>query len=99
MMSQVDFENYCKDHVVTWYNFFAADDSKERTEGTVAKQATVDDVFMVWFCKTADKIKGIFGLSIPEDNHFFEFTYISKDLIVMDVYDKVGKSNLVPSMK
>ena len=49
---------------------------------------------MTWFSKTADKMKGLFGLSIVGDNHYFEFTYIDEDLIVMDVYDRVGKSEL-----
>ena len=84
MMSQVEFESYCKDHVARWYNVSSG------------KEVALEDVFMTWFNKTADHMKGLFGLSIVGDNHFFEFTYINDDYIVMDVYDRVGKAELYP---
>jgi len=85
MMSQVEFESYCKDYVARWYN--AAFGSEK---------AAFEDVFMTWFNKTADHMKGLFGLSIVGDNHYFEFTYINDDYIVMDAYDRVGKTELYP---
>lgn len=91
MMSQNEFECYCRDHVARWYNTMIVKDDKS------GKKAAFEDVFMTWFSKTADKMKGLFGLSIIGDNHYFEFTYIDKDLIVMDVYDIVGKTKLYPA--
>lgn len=91
MMSQNEFECYCRDHVARWYNTMIVKDDKS------GKKAAFEDVFMTWFSKTADKMKGLFGLSIVDDNHYFEFTYINEDLIVMDVYDRVGKSELYPA--
>ena len=88
MMSQNEFECYCRDHAARWYNTVILKDDKS------GKKAAFEDVFMTWFSKTADKMKGLFGLSIVGDNHYFEFTYIDEDLIVMDVYDRVGKSEL-----
>lgn len=88
MMSQNEFECYCRDHAARWYNTMILKDDKS------GKKAAFEDVFMTWFSKTADKMKGLFGLSIVGDNHYFEFTYIDEDLIVMDVYDRVGKSEL-----
>lgn len=90
MMSQNEFECYCRDHAARWYNTMILKDDKS------GKKAAFEDVFMTWFSKTADKMKGLFGLSIVGDNHYFEFTYIDEDLIVMDVYDRVGKSELYP---
>lgn len=90
MMSQNEFECYCKDHVARWYNTMIVKDDES------GKKAAFEDVFMTWFSKTADKMKGLFGLSIVGDNHYFEFTYIAEDHIVMDVYDRVGKSELYP---
>ena len=90
MMSQNEFECYCRDHVARWYNTMIVKDDKS------GKKAAFEDVFMTWFSKTADKMKGLFGLSIIGDNHYFEFTYIDKNLIVMDVYDIVGKTKLYP---
>lgn len=90
MMSQNEFECYCRDHAARWYNTMIVKDDKS------GKKAAFEDVFMTWFSKTADKMKGLFGLSIVDDNHYFEFTYINEDFIVMDVYDRVGKSELYP---
>lgn len=93
MMSQVEFESYCKGHAARWYNtmmIVKGDDS--------GKEVAAEDVFMTWFSKTAGQMKGLFGLSIIGDNHYFEFTYISDDFIVMDVYDRVGKTNLYPKI-
>ena len=90
MMSQNEFECYCRDHAARWYNTMILKDDKS------GKKAAFEDVFMTWFSKTADKMKGLFGLSIVGDNHYFEFTYIDEDLIVMDVYDRIGKSELYP---
>ena len=91
MMSQNEFECYCRDYVAEWYNTKIVKDES-------GKKAMSKDVFMTWFSKTSDKMKGLFGLSIVGDNHYFEFTYIDEDLIVMDVYDRVDKSELYPGI-
>lgn len=88
-MTQVEFENYCKKMVAEWYN-------KNTVEP--AKDISTDDVFMTWFCKTADKKKGLFGTNAENDHHYFEFTQINEDLIVMDVYLYVDKRDLNPKV-
>lgn len=88
-MTTEEFENYCKEKIVDWYN---------RNTVQPNDEITVKDVFMTWFCKTADKKKGLFGIDNEIDTHYFEFTQIYEDLIVMDIYDKVDKRDLNPKI-
>lgn len=86
-MTVQEFENYCKEKVADWYN---------RNTVQPSDEITVKDVFTTWLCKTADKKKGLFGIDNETDTHYFEFTQIYEDLIVMDIYTKVDRRDLNP---
>ena len=91
-MTSDEFEKYCKERVAQWHNTMLV--------GIIPGLGEIksSNVFMTWFSKVADKKKGLFGVDIVGDNHYYEFTEISDTEIVMDVYDQIAKEKWNPQL-
>ena len=51
-------------------------------------QITVDDVYVVWFCKTLQNWKALASTTVP-DGMYYELTYNGdKDEMYLDAYKK-----------
>lgn len=75
-MGNVEFEVLSRKAVADWY-------SQNREE------ITVDDVYVVWVCKTLQNNKALLATSKP-DNMYFEVTYNGdKGEIYLDAYSKI----------
>ena len=60
----------------------------EHIEKTDKMQITVDDVYVVWFCKTLQNWKALASTSVP-DGMYYELTYNGdKDEMYLDAYKK-----------
>lgn len=57
------FESVCKNKLVEWYNH----NSKE--------QITLENVFVVWACKTLQNYKALLSTTISGDGIYAEYTY------------------------
>ena len=51
-----DFQNICKEKVVEYFN--------ERVEKTDNTKITIDDVFVVWYCKTLQNAKVLLSTNV-----------------------------------
>lgn len=59
-----------------------------RVDKTDQKQITMDDVFVVWFCKTLQNWKCLVSTTVS-DGMYYEITHNGdKDEIYVDVYKK-----------
>lgn len=73
------FESVCKNKLVEWYNH----NSKE--------QITLENVFVVWACKTLQNYKALLSTTISGDGIYAEYTYNGdKQEMYEDVYKKVS---------
>ena len=73
------FESACKNKLVEWYNH----NSKE--------QITLENVFVVWACKTLQNYKALLSTTISGDGIYAEYTYNGdKQEMYEDVYKKVS---------
>lgn len=71
------FESVCKNKLVEWYNH----NSKE--------QITLENVFVVWACKTLQNYKALLSTTISGDGIYAEYTYNGdKQEMYEDVYKK-----------
>lgn len=60
----------------------------EHIDKTDKMQITVDDVYIVWFCKTLQNWKVLASTSVP-DGMYYELTYNGdKDEMYLDAYKK-----------
>lgn len=60
----------------------------EHIDKTDKMQITVDDVYIVWFCKTLQNWKALASTSVP-DGMYYELTYNGdKDEMYLDAYKK-----------
>lgn len=60
----------------------------EHIDKTDKMQITVDDVYVVWFCKTLQNWKALASTSVP-DGMYYELTYNGdKDEMYLDAYKK-----------
>lgn len=72
------FESVCKNKLVEWYNH----NSKE--------QITLENVFVVWACKTLQNYKALLSTTISGDGIYAEYTYNGdKQEMYEDVYKKL----------
>ena len=79
-MNEKDFLEICKREVVKYTN-----DHLDKSDG---KQITVDDVFMVWCCKTLQNNKALLS-TILFDGMYYELTYNGdKKQLYLDAYKK-----------
>ena len=64
------------------------DYTNEHIDKTDKMQITVDDVYVVWFCKTLQNWKALASTTVP-DGIYYELTYNGdKDEMYLDVYKK-----------
>lgn len=75
-----DFQNICKEKVVEYFN--------ERVEKTDNTKVTIDDVFVVWYCKTLQNAKALLSTNVS-DGLYYELTYNGdKNELYFDAYKK-----------
>ena len=73
------FESVCKNKLVEWYNH----NSKE--------QITLENVFVVWACKTLQNYTALLSTTISGDGIYAEYTYNGdKQEMYEDVYKKAS---------
>ncbi len=73
------FESVCKNKLVEWYNH----NSKE--------QITLENVFVVWACKTLQNYKALLSTTVSGDGIYAEYTYNGdKQEMYEDVYKKTS---------
>ena len=73
------FESVCKNKLVEWYNH----NSKE--------QITLENVFVVWACKTLKNYKALLSTTVSGDGIYAEYTYNGdKQEMYEDLYKKVS---------
>lgn len=73
-----DFESTCLNKLVEWYN------AHEETK------IEIDDVFIVWACKTLQNYKCLASTTVSGDGVYAEYTYNGdKQELYEDVYKKV----------
>ena len=74
------FEMICKEKVAGYFN--------EHADATDGKQIGVDDVFVVWMCKTLQNNKALVSTTVP-DGMYYEVTHNGdKNETYLDVYKK-----------
>lgn len=75
-----DFTGYCKKIVL--------DHANEHIDKTDNVQITLDNVFIVWFCKTLQNWKALVSTTLP-DGMYYEVTYNGdKKEVYIDAYKK-----------
>lgn len=79
-MNEKDFLELCKQEVCKYTN--------EHLDKSDQKKITVDDVFMVWCCKTLQNNKALFSTTLF-DGMYYELTHNGdKNEIYFDAYKK-----------
>lgn len=87
-MTDVQFLNRCKKEIVDYYNSQAESQDKNG-------KITVDDVFIVWTCKTLQNWKALAGTTVP-DGMYYEITYNGiKSEMYLDAYKKWKNMSIV----
>ena len=75
-----NFQNMCKEKVVDYFN--------NRVEKTDDTKITIDDVFVVWYCKTLQNAKVLLS-TVVSDGMYYELTYNGdKHELYLDAYKK-----------
>lgn len=73
-----EFESVCKNKLVEWYNR----NNKE--------QITLENVFVVWACKTLQNYKALLSTTVSGDGIYAEYTFNGdKQEMYEDVYKKL----------
>lgn len=73
------FQSVCKRKLVNWYN--------NQIEAT---KIDLDNVFIVWSCKTLQNYKCLASTTVSGDGIYAEYTYNGdKQELYEDIYDKV----------
>lgn len=74
----VHYESVCKNALVKWYN--------EHRETKI----TLENVFVVWACKTLQNYKALLSTTVSGDGIYAEYTYNGdKQELYEDVYGKL----------
>lgn len=80
MSDSYKFEKICKNIIVDYFN--------KNVEKTDNVKISIQDVYVVWMCKTLKNSKALLSTNIP-DGLYYELTYNGeKDEIYVDVYKK-----------
>lgn len=67
---------------------YVVDYVNSHIEKTDDKTIWIDDVYIVWSCKTLQNMKALLSTTVP-DGMYYELTYNGdKDELYMDVYKK-----------
>lgn len=73
------FQSVCKRKLVNWYN-----------NQIGATKIGLDNVFIVWSCKTLQNYKCLASTTVSGDGIYAEYTYNGdKQELYEDIYDKV----------
>lgn len=73
------FQSVCKRKLVNWYN-----------NQVGATKIDLDNVFIVWNCKTLQNYKCLASTTVSGDGIYAEYTYNGdKQELYEDIYDKV----------
>ena len=79
-MGTEEFLNLCKQKVVDYFN--------NRSEKTDKFQMSLDDVFVVWSCKTLQNNKALLSTTVS-DGMYYELTFNGdKNELYFDAYKK-----------
>ena len=78
------FESVCKKKLVEWYN-------TTRSAGSGVKEPiTLENVFVVWSCKTLQNYKALLSTTVSGDGIYAEYTFNGdKQELYEDVYKKL----------
>ena len=72
------FESVCKNKLVKWYN------------GHGQQPITLENVFVVWACKTLQNYKALLSTTVSGDGIYAEYTFNGdKQELYEDVYKKL----------
>lgn len=75
------FQSVCKNKLVEWYN--------AKVSECVVEDIDIDNVFVVWSCKTLQNYKALLSTNIA-DGIYAEYTYNGdKEELYEDVYRKL----------
>lgn len=75
------YESVCKNKLVEWYN-------KNND-----KKIDIDNVFVVWSCKTLQNYKALLSTTVSGDGIYAEYTYNGdRQELYEDVYKKMTNS-------
>lgn len=79
-MTDVEFVKFCKETIRDYVN--------KHTDKTDNKQITVDDVYIVWSCKSLQNWKALVSTTLP-DGMYYEITHNGdKQETYIDAYKK-----------
>lgn len=82
-----DFQTVCKQKLVEWYNI--SDLIYHGYEPEDVKLINIDNVFVVWSCKTLQNYKALLSTTVDSDGVYVEYTYNGdKQELYEDVYIK-----------
>lgn len=88
-MDERKFLAFAKEAVVNYFN--GRVDSTDKNG-----KITVNDVFVVWFCKTLQNSKALLSTNVP-DGMYYELTYNGdKDEAYLDAYKKWQNVTVTP---
>lgn len=74
----VHYESVCKNALVKWYNEH------------MSNKITLENVFVVWSCKTFQNYKALLSTTVSGDGIYAEYTYNGdKQELYEDVYKKL----------
>jgi len=77
------FQSVCKRKLVEWYN-------KAFYEGSTSEKIALDEVFVVWSCKTLQNYKALLSTTVSGDGIYAEYTFNGdKGELYEDVYRKL----------
>lgn len=78
-----EYESVCKNALVKWYN------SHNETK------ITLENVFVVWACKTLQNYKALLSTTVSGDGIYAEYTYNGdKQELYEDVYGKLERARV-----
>lgn len=79
-MASEEFIRKCKGIVAEYFN--------ENADVTDHKNITVNDIYVVWYCKSLQNHKALLSTNVP-DGMYYEITYNGdKDETYVDAYKK-----------
>ena len=80
-MGNEEFLNICKAKVAEYTN--------QHMDKTDQKEITIDDVYVVWSCKTLQNHKALLSTTVPDGGMYYELTYNGdKSELYFDAYKK-----------
>lgn len=78
------FQSICKKKLVEWYN-------SDKNTVPNHEEITLENVFVVWSCKTLQNYKCLVSTTVSGDGIYAEYTYNGdKQELYEDIYKKVS---------